>query len=227
MINNDISLQYGGSKKTFIRFRQERIGLVSDIESMFHQVLVEPRDCDALRFFWWPNANLSGEMKEYRMVRHLFGATFSPSVANFCLRKTTDDHQDEFDSSVLDTIKRNMYVDDMMKSVENSCEAITLVEQSRELLAKGGFRLTKWYSNDRKVLASIPENERAKSVVDLDMDKLPTESALGLKWNTEDDSFVWDVAEKLSRFLKTEPVTRRDLVSAVHPLDNLISYFSS
>ena len=45
------------------RFRQERIGLVSDIESMFHQVLVEPRDCDPLRFFWWPNPNLSGEMK--------------------------------------------------------------------------------------------------------------------------------------------------------------------
>ena len=83
-----------------------------------------------------------------------------------------------------------MYVDDMTKSVEKSCEATTLVEQSRELLAKGGFRLTKWYSNDRKVLASIPESERAKSVVDLDMEKLPTESALGLKWNTEDDSFV-------------------------------------
>ena len=138
---------------------------------MFHQVLVEPRDCDALRFFWWPNADLTGGMKEYRMVRHLFGATSSPSVANFCLRKTTDDHQDEFDPSVLDTIKRNMYVDDMMKSVENSCEAITLVEQSRELLAKGGFRLTKWYSNDREVLASILESERAKSVVDLDMNK--------------------------------------------------------
>ena len=106
----------------------------------------------------------------------------------------------------------------MMKSVENSCEATTLVEQSRELLAKGGFRLTKWYSNDREVLASIPERERAKSVVDLDMDKLPTESALDLKWNTEDDSFVWDVTEKLSRFLKTEPVTRRDLVSAVYSL---------
>ena len=95
-----------------------------------------------------------------------------------------------------------MYVDDMTKSVEKLCEATTLVEQSRELLAKGGFRLTKWYSNDREVLASIPESERAKSVVDLDMEKLPTESALGLKWNTEDDSFVWDVAEKLSRFLK-------------------------
>ena len=195
---------------------------------MFHQVLVEPRDCDALRFFWWPNADLTGEMKEYRMVRHLFGATSSPSVANFCLRKTADDHQDEFDPNVLDTIKRNMYVDDMMKSVEigEFVRSYYLVEQSHELLAKGGFRLTKWYSNDREVLASIPESERAKSVVDLDMDKLPTESALGLKWNTEDDSFVWDVAEKLSRFLKTEPVTRRDLVSAVYSLFDPLGFIA-
>ena len=60
------------------------------------------------------------------------------------------------------------------------------------------------------------ESEPAKSVVDLDMEKLPTESALGLEWNTADGSFVWDVAEKLSRFVKTEPVTRRYLLSAVY-----------
>ena len=52
--------------------------------------------------------------------------------------------------------------------------------------------------------------------VNLDIEELPTESALGLKWNAEDNSFVWDVAEKLSRFLNTQPVTRRDLVSAVY-----------
>ena len=33
-----------------IRFRQEKVGLVADIEAMFHQVLVEPKDRDVLRF---------------------------------------------------------------------------------------------------------------------------------------------------------------------------------
>ena len=39
----------------------------------------------------------------------------------------------------------------------------------------------KWISNDRKVLSEIPESERAKSVVSLDIDDLPTECTLGLK----------------------------------------------
>lgn len=64
------------------RFRQETVAMVADIEGMFHQVLVEPKDCDMLRFLWWPNGDLSGEMEEYRMVKHLFAATSSPSIAN-------------------------------------------------------------------------------------------------------------------------------------------------
>ena len=77
------------------------------------------------------------------MVRHLFGAASSPSVANLCQKKTADDHESEFEPRVLDAVKRNMYADDIMRSESTVQEAITLVRQSQELLAKGGFRLTK------------------------------------------------------------------------------------
>ena len=72
------------------RFRQEPIGVVADIEAMFHQVLVEPKDWDALRLLRWPNGDLFRELEEYRMVKHLFGATSSLSIANFCLKKTAE-----------------------------------------------------------------------------------------------------------------------------------------
>jgi len=36
-----------------LRFRKESIALVADVEAMFHQVLVSPRDRDSLRFLWW------------------------------------------------------------------------------------------------------------------------------------------------------------------------------
>ena len=41
---------------------------------------------------------------------HLFGATSSPSLANFCLRKTAHLHEDEFDKVVVVTVNRNMRV---------------------------------------------------------------------------------------------------------------------
>ena len=35
-----------------LRFRKESIALVADVEAMFHQVLVSPRDWGSLRFLW-------------------------------------------------------------------------------------------------------------------------------------------------------------------------------
>ncbi|XP_063860018.1 uncharacterized protein LOC135100737 [Scylla paramamosain] len=73
------------------KFRQESIALVCDIEAMYHQVKVNPEHRDMLRFLWWENGDLNNEIAEYRMTAHLFGATSSPSVANFALKKAADD----------------------------------------------------------------------------------------------------------------------------------------
>ena len=62
-------------------------------------------------------------------------------------------------------------------------------------------------SNDREVLASITPNERAKSVVNLDLDKMPTEHALGVQWNIETDEFIFKV------IAKEKPPTRRGILS--------------
>ena len=160
------------------------------------------------------------------MVKHLFGATSSPSIANFCLQKTAEFHAREFEADTVETVKCNMYVYDLMKSKSSTEEAIVLVSQLRELLARSGFRLTKWYSNEREVLTTIPESERAKSVVNLDLEKLLTETALGLKWNIEEDKFVWEVSEKMLQRVSQEPVRRRGIVSAVYSLFDPLGFIA-
>ncbi|XP_071138741.1 uncharacterized protein [Mytilus edulis] len=70
-----------------IRFREEKVAILGDIEAMFHQVKVPPLDRDCLRFFWWPNGNMENEPEQYRMTVHLFGATSSPSCCNYALKK--------------------------------------------------------------------------------------------------------------------------------------------
>ena len=75
---------------------------------------------------------------------------------------------------------RNFYVDDCLKSVSTEEEAVVLVKNLRNLCKEGGFTLTKWVSNSREVLSSIPTEYRANELKDVDLtrDILPTERAL-------------------------------------------------
>ena len=183
--------------------------MVADVEGMFHQVRAAPDDCNALRFLWWPNDDLSKEPVDYQMLVHLFGVTSSPSCASFCLKKTASDNQGDFDVETITTVDRNFYVDDCLKSVPTTDKAARLSGQLRELLSRGGFRLTKWISNDRNVIATVPVTERAPSVVNLDLEDLPVERTLGVQWAMETDDFNFRIMDE------GKALTRRGILSVV------------
>jgi len=194
-----------------VRFRQDHVALMADIEAMFHQVRVPYKDCNALRFYWWTAGDIEQEPEEYQMVVHLFGAVSSPSCASFALRKTALDNKQDYNDSVVNTVLNNFYVDDCLKSLPNAQEAISHSRDLCQLLRKGGFRLTKWISNNREVLNTIPEAERNKNIKELNLstDNLPIERALGVHWNIERDEFGFKID------LKDKPYTRRGILSTV------------
>ena len=166
---------------------------MADVEKMFHQVKVQPSDCDALRFLWWEEGDLTKEVVDHQMLVHLFGATPSLGCASFALKRRASDKKTGFDGQTKDTVNRNFFVDDCLKSVPTVPEACRLVTQLTDLLAKGGFRLTKWLSNCREVLKSIPASERAPSVRDLDFEDFPLDSALGTQWDVERSPSCQDI----------------------------------
>ena len=181
--------------------------MMADVEAMFHQVRAQ--HCDSLCFLWWPGNDLSKEPDEYQMMVHLFGSVSSPTCANFALRKTVDDNSDQFSHDTITTVKRNFYVDDCLKSSKSEQAAIATAEELRALLSKGGFRLTKWLSNSRKVIESIPITKRSKLVKEIRFGELPTELALGVLWNVESDAFGFTISAK------NKPCTRRGILSVV------------
>lgn len=192
-----------------LRFRENYIAFMADIEAMFCQVRVSPEHRDLLRFLWWKNDDYNQPPEEYRMAVHLFGATSSPSCAGFCLRKAADEFESEYDQDTLATIRRNFYVDDCLKSIPDVEKAIRLVGELCDLLAKRSFHLTKFVSNSLEVLSSIPEKELSPSVVSLDFDALPVERALGIHWNVKDDVFTFRIIERKNQ------ATRRGILSDV------------
>ena len=194
-----------------VRFREAPVAFMADIESMFYQVGVPPEDRDVMRFLWWPGGDMTGPPKEYRMTVHLFGATSSPSCANYALRKTAEEFGSLFGEQAEQVVKKNFYVDDCLRSDETEDEAIQVVKDLKGLCRFGGFNLTKFASTSRRLLRSLPYQEREKDVksIDLNLDDLPQARALGVCWKMEDDVLGFSISPT------TKPVTKRGILSTV------------
>ena len=123
------------------RFRRYPIALVGDIRAMFHSVKVDPRDQSALHFLWWEADDISKPPKVYQLTVHCFGLTSPPSVAGFALRRTADENLATSTPDAVQAVKRNIYVDDLLKSVPNSQSAVALAHDFISLLEGGGLSL--------------------------------------------------------------------------------------
>ena len=143
------------------RFREHEIALSADIEAMFMQVEALPADAKCLRFLW-KGENQNVEVYEY--TRHIFGAKSSPTCANYALHQTARDNESE-DSAIRKLIFRNFYMDDFLKSVKTAEEAQFIYDNLKSTMLKGGFKLTKWVSNDEKVNDHFPEEDRSTKAV--------------------------------------------------------------
>ena len=77
--------------------------------------------------------------------------------------------------------------------------------------AHGGFHLTKLTSNDRRVLETIPTEERTKELRSLDLNHhcIPVERALGVHWHVESEKFRFRIT------IKDKPLTRRGILSTI------------
>ena len=108
-----------------VRFRQDSVTLITDIESMFHQVRVIPEDTDALQFLW-TDGDLQKPPEEYKMLVRIFGAKSSPCCANRALKESANDNEAKYSKLVADVVQRNFYMDNLLKSTTTVEQAIDL-----------------------------------------------------------------------------------------------------
>ena len=74
-------------------------------------------------------------------------------------------------------------MDDVLKSVPSVRDALTLIQEVRDLCKKGGFKLTKFISNKKDISFQIPDAFRRDGTKDMDLTgSLPIERALGIFW---------------------------------------------
>ena len=193
------------------RFRQERIAFMCDIQAMFHQVKVDVEHRNLLRFLWWDDPEMKRDPVEFRMTVHLFGATSSPGCANFALKTTADQYEESCGREAADFVRRNFYVDDGLKSVQFVEEAKELIKNTKSLCQKGGFRLHKFTSNNKEVMSSVPQEDRATDTKDRHLvnDVTAIERALGVHWCIESDTLQFRI------IVQDKPLSRRGILSTV------------
>ena len=138
---------------------------------------------------------------------HVFGSTSSPGCCNYALRKTAIDNEVRYGEETSKTLLHNFYVDDLLKLVETEESAVKLIRDIKAMCQAGGFNLTKFISNKKKVIQPVPEYDRRNGVKTADLDtSLPLEEALGVYWDTENNIFRFKIV------LKDKRMTRRGML---------------
>ena len=193
-----------------IRFRMHSIAFMADIESMFYQVRVPPEQRSFLRFLWWKDGDFKAKPSTFEMNVHIFGAVSSPSSSNFALRQAADDGEPKYGEDAAYSLRKNFYVNDLLKSVEQEDQASSLLPRIQGMCEEGGFNLTKVVSNSERLMSCVAIEKRAQSMQEYELlKKLPIERALGVRWAVENDTFNFRVT------LDDCSLTRRSILSCV------------
>ena len=190
-----------------LRFRRHHHAVSLDIEKMFHMVKVNECDQAALRYLWKPLGS-TGPPQVYQMTVMPFGLVCSPSVCFYLIRRTASDHEADF-PGLTAIVQHAFYADNYLDSFDDRKAAIDCCIKLRSMLQRGGFNLNQLVSTDRGVLAAFPGEVRANPSVDLDLDELPTDRALGQRWDCDKDAFILEAS------VKDKATTRRQLMSVV------------
>ena len=154
---------------------------MADIESTHYQVRVPEYQQSFIKFLWWENHNIEEEPSDFAMCAHVFGGVSSASCSNYALKRSATDNADQYGQEAEEVVRSNFYVDDLLKSVDNPKTAMILVKNVVDMCKSGGFHLTKFISNNRELLISIPKDQRRNGVKNADLiGDLPAEKTLGM-----------------------------------------------
>ena len=98
------------------------------------------------------------------MTTLVFGAVHASTAAIWTLQHAVSKKKNY--PEVAWRIKQKFYADNLSDSFDTEMEAIKFAKDVTESLANGGFKLTSFASSAKRVLETIPTEDRAGSILD-------------------------------------------------------------
>lgn len=208
-----------------MRFRMNRVAINADVEKMFLQTKVS-RQHHCFQLFMWRHCDINTSPRLFAMERVLFGETCSPFLCIASVHKHADDHLDTYGESFRDSIKENMYMDDVHEGGNTESEVIEKYNRLVDFFASGGWNLTKFASNSPVVMDKIPKIKRSPNlVVDLDNVNQGLANSLGLKWDTVRDSLLCNVKDDIMK--QDVVVTKQSILSKLSSIYDIFGFFAA
>ena len=120
----------------------------------------QPEHRDVTRFFWikeCKNPVSSNEnLQEFRFCRVPFRVVSSP----FVLRATIEHHLNSYATDNAETLKNDIYVDNVITGTDTVEEAKVLYNDAKSMFHDASMNLRDWVSNKEEINSYIPSNDR-------------------------------------------------------------------
>ncbi|XP_039303553.1 uncharacterized protein LOC120357421 [Solenopsis invicta] len=186
-----------------IRFRTYRYVITADIEKMYLQVLLHENDRRYQRILWRKNDNV----ETYQINKLAFGVSSSPFLAIRVLQKLADDEAHVFPIAAR-VIKSHLYVDDLLSGADSIEEARIIRDEVIALLARGGFSIRQWASNDKRIIDDLATSALHARFT---FDEGRFFKTLGIAWSTDGDKLHYSI----NSIKVTEKITKRKILSEI------------
>nr|XP_012152122.1 PREDICTED: uncharacterized protein LOC105664030 [Megachile rotundata] len=142
-----------------LRFRLHQYVITGDIEKMYRQFIVRPKDRKYQRILW---RDTDGEIQTYELQRVTFGLSAAPYLSIRCLFQLAKDEGHRFPEAAK-ILTRDFYVDDALTGASSIKEARAIREQLTKLLSLAGLNIRQWAANHKAILRDLPEQDKKRS----------------------------------------------------------------
>ena len=191
-----------------ILLRLKKYVIIGDISRMFYNIYLQEEFRDYYRFLWNFDTDAE-EPKVYRFRSITMGAKDSPFIAIATIHYHLDHvaQRNPEKRWILELLRKHLYVDDLILSVDTIEEAILVRKEITDILGEMKMKIRKWASNNDKILNTIPPEDRYPTLDDSDNLISKDTKCLGVSWSPSKDMLHYNsyntlMAKKKPKFTK-------------------------
>ena len=150
------------------RFHLGEYTITANLRECFFQVGIPEEQRDFFRLLWFENDDVkNGQIEMWHFIVHVWAIVSIPFTTTRAIHQVAKANRTNMPKMTTTAVRQNMYVNDLLKSLDLKRKAYKIYHEMKALFADSGFSLTKWSANSQDILEELPEPDRAPQAHDL------------------------------------------------------------